>query len=200
MTMNRYVLRSAAPGLALALVLSAAAWAEPGGPPVLRLQAGSFDPLARAPRLPSHLRLEHEPDAGYFVVQLDRPISPALLERLREQGVETIHYLPEQSYVVRLGTGQAQRLRALPEVRWVGPMEPGWKLAPDLGTRSFNDPARRQGGLLYATVELFPDDPSLKKRLSLEGEELDAFLEELFDTRTRVETHLRELWVAEDRK
>jgi tetratricopeptide (TPR) repeat protein len=46
-------------------------------------------------------------------------------------------------------------------------------------------------------LERFPDSQELKDRLSRQGEELDAFLEEHFDTTRRVETDLREIWEAE---
>lgn len=48
-------------------------------------------------------------------------------------------------------------------------------------------------------AELFPDDAPLAKRLSLEGEALDAHLDQLFDAANRVDTHLREL-IAEGPK
>jgi len=128
---------------------------------MLHLEAGSFDPLRGSPALPSALTLDSEPDGGYFVVQFDRRIEARLLGALRRLSVEPLHYLPDQAYLVRLPAGTAAAVRALDEVRWLGPVQPGWKLAPDLGTRSFEDPSRRQGGLLYATVELFPgEDPA----------------------------------------
>ncbi len=124
----------------------------------LRLKIGDFDPRGTTPALPEDLSLEDEPPSGYFVVQFDRRIEARLLGDLRRLSVEPLHYLPEQAYLVRLPGGAATAVRALPEVRWLGPVQPGWKLAPDLGTRPFTDPTRRQGGVLYATVELFPDE------------------------------------------
>lgn len=46
-------------------------------------------------------------------------------------------------------------------------------------------------------LELYPDNPLLKERAALSREALDAYLEALFDTNRRVETHLREIWKAE---
>ncbi len=45
-------------------------------------------------------------------------------------------------------------------------------------------------------LKMYPDHQEIKERASLEGEELDAFYEALFDTTTRVGTHLREIWAA----
>lgn len=46
-------------------------------------------------------------------------------------------------------------------------------------------------------LEMFPESQELKDRLSRQGEELDGFLEEHFDTTRRVGTDLREIWEAE---
>jgi len=43
-------------------------------------------------------------------------------------------------------------------------------------------------------AEIFPADPSLAKRLSLEGDALDAYLDGVFDAQSRVGTDLRELY------
>lgn len=45
-------------------------------------------------------------------------------------------------------------------------------------------------------LELFPDNPELKTRLTKEGEELDTFLEVHFSTENRVDTDLSEIWEA----
>jgi tetratricopeptide (TPR) repeat protein len=40
----------------------------------------------------------------------------------------------------------------------------------------------------------FPDNPALKTRLSLQGDELKKLIEDQFDPSNRVDTNLRELW------
>ena len=47
-------------------------------------------------------------------------------------------------------------------------------------------------------VERYPNCVDLQERLALEGDELDAYLEETYDPRTRVATHLREIWQWHD--
>lgn len=47
-------------------------------------------------------------------------------------------------------------------------------------------------------LERFPDDTELAERLSHEGEALDTYLEARFDATQRVDTHLREIFEAED--
>lgn len=124
----------------------------------LRLQVVEFDPAHGVPALRESLRLDAEPSAGYFVVQFRQPIKPALLGKLRATGAQPLYYLPDQAYAVHLPEGKAAAVRALPEVRWLGAIQPGWKIAPDLGLRPFEDPTRRAGGLMLVTVDLFPSE------------------------------------------
>ncbi|MDH3285578.1 MAG: S8 family serine peptidase, partial [Acidobacteriota bacterium] len=55
----------------------------------------------------------------------------------------------------RLPAARAASVRSLAGVRFIGPLHPGLKIAPDLGTRPFADPARRATSRLTVTVELF---------------------------------------------
>jgi subtilisin-like proprotein convertase family protein len=142
----------------VAMLLGLALVAPAGSAAQLELKVASFDPLQGLPPLPDSLRLESESPGGYFVVQLRGPVVRDVLGRLRAAGAEPLKYLPERAYLVRLRAGSASAVRAMPEVRWLGEVQPGWKLAPDLGTRPYLDPSRRQGGRLYATADLFPGE------------------------------------------
>jgi hypothetical protein len=124
----------------------------------LKLGAGTFDPLVSVPLPPVPLRLEAEPASGYFIVQFREAIRSALLDTLRSIGAAPVGYLPDQAYLVRLPEGKAAVLRALPEVRWLGPVQPGWKISPDLGVRPYDDPTRRAEGRTTVTVDLFADE------------------------------------------
>lgn len=135
-------------------MLASAVAAAPAKPQ-LKLKLAKFDPLLAAPQLPAKLRLESASQAGYFIVQFNQPTSPAVLAKLRATGARPLQYLPDQAYLMRLSPGQTSAVRSLPEVRWVGPIQPGWKIAPDLGSRSFSDPQRRDAGLLVVTADLF---------------------------------------------
>jgi hypothetical protein len=140
----------------------------------LLLRVGSFDPLRGAPPLAARLRLPAEPDAGHFIVQFERPADARTLEQLRAAGIEPLYFLPETGYVVRVPEGRKGELRARPGVRWIGAIEPGWKISPDLGLRNFVDPGRRAGSTLLVTIDLFPDeDPKrLAGRLERSGLEV----------------------------
>ena len=121
----------------------------------IKLRRGKFDPLLEHPSLPERLRLPTEPTEGYFLMQLEGVIDAPLDARLREAGVERLGLVPDNAWLVRVPPGALAVLRSLPAVRWVGAVEPGYKLAPDLGIRPFTDPERRARGRLYATVDLY---------------------------------------------
>lgn len=147
-------------GLLLLAGFSSSLQAASEGPSFLRLKVGSFDPLSGRPPGSPTLFLPSEPPAGIFVLQVRERWSPALFAKIRASGAELLEYLPERAYVVRLPEGGAARLRAMPETRWLGVLQPAWKLAPDLGKRPLRDPTRRAGGKLFATADLFAgEDP-----------------------------------------
>jgi subtilisin family serine protease len=124
----------------------------------IKLRRGKFDPLLERPALPERLRLATEPVEGYFLMQVEGPVDRALEARLREAGVERLAFVPDSAWIVRVPPGGLDALRGLRAVRWVGVVEPGFKLAPDLGTRPFADPERRAGGRMFATLDLFPGE------------------------------------------
>jgi hypothetical protein len=151
-----------AAGLALsaATLITMPSWAasEAAAGPPIRLRVRTFDPLLYTPALPDRLRWTAEPVRGYFLVQLEAELDPGTEARLRALGVERLGFVPDRAYVVRLPEGAAAALRRLPGVRWVGAVEPGFKLSPDVGVRPFADPARRTGDRLLATVDLYPGE------------------------------------------
>lgn len=135
----------------LSSILASPAYADGA---VLRLKAGTFDPTTRS------APAGDERAGGIFVVQFHGAIDPGLLSRIRARGATPLEYVPDGAYVVRLTAGAAPAVRSLPEVRWLGPFDPAWKVAPDLGTRAYADPERREGGRLFATADLFDgEDP-----------------------------------------
>jgi len=155
--------------LAAVLLLSASADARE-----IRLRVGTFDPGRRAPELPERLRLAEEPLGGYFLVQLEGTADRSTIAKLRAHGAEPLAYVPDSAFVVRLASGRAAQLRAMAGVRWVGPVEPGFKLAPDLGRRPLVDGTRREGGRLYVTADLFrgEDLPAASRRIAATGAEV----------------------------
>ena len=121
----------------------------------LHLKVESFDPVAHSSRLPGTLRWDSEPASGVFLVQFGDAAGASAVQTIREVGGEPLGYVPTDAYLTRLPTGGAERIRTRHGVRWVGAVEPGWKISPDLGRRSFQDPARRGSSRMRVVAELF---------------------------------------------
>ena len=133
------VLSRAARSAALAVVLTMAAatvgWGGAPAPPghLLRLQVGSFDPTLGSPPLPAVLS---QPAAlaaeDYYLVQFQGPVLPEWLAEVQARGGVPYGYVPSHAYVVKLKPQVAADVARLPEVRWVGRYEVGYRVSPQL--------------------------------------------------------------------
>jgi hypothetical protein len=110
-----------------------------GGEPLIRLRRGVIEPDVAEP---SRQTLAAEVLVGpilttmegqaLYLVQLDR--SAGAVERLllEQAGGHVAGYVPEQAWVLLLRPDQAEAVRALPFVRWLGFYEAEMKRAPEL--------------------------------------------------------------------
>ncbi len=73
-------------------------------------------------------QIAEAPADGLFIVQLEGPITDAQRQQLIPLQVELIQPIPEDAFVARLNGTSLSALRAVPFVRWVGVMKPGYKL------------------------------------------------------------------------
>jgi uncharacterized repeat protein (TIGR01451 family) len=106
------------------------------------LKASSFDPLQALPVLPD--RLSYTPAqataAGVYIVQFTGPVMTGWKQAVVGAGGQLGDYLPDYAFLVHLDAAAYRRVQALSFVRWVGPFEPAYKLAPDVdydGARSY---------------------------------------------------------------
>ncbi|MFB3882651.1 MAG: S8 family serine peptidase, partial [Armatimonadota bacterium] len=109
--------------------------ASAGGTPgkLLRLQAGSFDPVAGAPPLPGALAAPAGPqNQDYYIVQFNGTVLPEWRAAVEAVGGVLYGYVPDHAYLVKLSKADVHRVRRLPEVRWVGLYEPGYRVSPGL--------------------------------------------------------------------
>ncbi|MGD9584917.1 MAG: S8 family serine peptidase [Lysobacterales bacterium] len=97
---------------------------------LLVLQAGIFDPVSEQ-LVSERFGLSAVANSRYAVVQFaeGRRLSAA---QLRALGAEVLDYVPHNAYLVRLHNPADAGLRQHPDVRFVGPWQPAWKIAPDL--------------------------------------------------------------------
>ncbi|MBE0545418.1 MAG: S8 family serine peptidase [Verrucomicrobia bacterium] len=83
--------------------------------------------------------------SGLFLIQFTDSPQSAWREQLRGLGVELLHYVPEQAFVVKLEGARPGVLRQLGFVRWVGKYRPEYKLHRSLQTAVTSPPAESVG-------------------------------------------------------
>ncbi len=115
---------------------------ESGAGLYIHLKAGSFDPLQAPLDLPKSLTYApaEAARAGVYIVQFEGPVMPAWKGAVLEAGGQLGHYLPDYAFLAKLDPDALERVEDLAFVRWVGPYQPAYKLAPDVDyndTRSY---------------------------------------------------------------
>ena len=118
--------------LVLALLAAAPALADP-----IMLRTGNFDPPQSLLPLPPNLRARPTADPAYYIVQFKSAIQESDKVSLQRYGLEPLGYLPENAYILRLDGALKDALTNWNRVAWIGRFEPGYKLSPDLGRRSY---------------------------------------------------------------
>jgi hypothetical protein len=104
------------------------------GPMTINLVQGyTFDPLEKSPVLPQGLSASDSSGKySYCLVQFPGPIRPEWRRAVERRGVELLWYVPRYAFVARVPTAAAKTIADLPEVRWLGPNQPAYKLCPGL--------------------------------------------------------------------
>lgn len=121
--------------------------------PRIRLQAATFDPLAdRLSTPPTPDTKRGEDRQSTHLVQFDGPVQEAWKTAVREAGAHLYGYIPDHAFIARLDAATAEKVRALPFVRWVGPYKPAYRLAPTLAGLT-----TQATGTTTVTVETLPD-------------------------------------------
>ncbi len=140
-------------------------WSEPRAKiDEISLAAGVIVPGETAPAIPKGLAAGD--DLRVFIVQFETRSLPHWRRHLGDLGAEVLGYLPHDAHLVRMDPRLANRIEALPFVRWVGPYEPSYRTfpevltdleAPSAVTRRYNlmtfKPGAAEKSLLAAEVE-----------------------------------------------
>lgn len=141
-------------GMATGGAFAQGAQDAPGGTAITTIRADTLYLRAGAVRLDRDASLHLDADislttGGYYVIQLDGPLTPERKAALRQAGVRLGQYLPINAFIVRLGAGFSPgvvlgaRSRAGEFVRWVGPYDKQWKLDPRIGRGAYRTPLRK---------------------------------------------------------
>ena len=122
---------------------------------VLRLASGSFDPLlGDGPEVPtSFTRLHDASYTGMVLIQLDRADGNLLDALVKQHDLTVLDVVHDEGWLVRLpdnGPSRMDDLRAEDGVRWVGELQPGWRVSPEL----LYQPARAPALAVVPTPDL----------------------------------------------
>lgn len=107
----------------------------------IHLQAGSFDPLTDSPTILPELAynaVEIE-QSGTYLLQFNGRVLDEWKVAVETAGGQIGPYIPDYAFLVYLDSAAKAAVSALPFVRWVGPYQPAYKLAPwgDFSERSY---------------------------------------------------------------
>ncbi|MGC9315577.1 MAG: S8 family serine peptidase, partial [bacterium] len=111
-----------------------------------------------SPALPELEFTGFERDFGYYIVQFSVPLDNSVREKVIDiaketpLGAQSFGYIPDNAIVYRLSKKYLDEIRALPEVRWVGPLEPQFRVRHVLFDE---DPRPDEDGRIRVNVKLF---------------------------------------------
>jgi len=100
---------------------------------LIHLQVGSFDPLTQGVPAPPALAPPGAVAADdYYIVQFRGTVLPEYRADLETLGGKLYGYVADHAYLVKLAKPAVRQVRQLPEVRWVGHYDPGYRVSPAL--------------------------------------------------------------------
>ena len=99
--------------------------------PIL-LRTHVIDPQAGEPVLPPELTIHAYPpgSSGYYIVQLNSPILKEYKDALTAFGATVFDYLPNNAFIVRMDDQAKAQTEGAPFVRWIGILQPAYKIDP----------------------------------------------------------------------
>gem|GEM_PF-920054 len=100
------------------------------------LQTAVFDPVRHGPPDLSGIVVNHlktKPlQYRYYIVQYHDRLGFEMQRDLRRRGAEIVHYVPHNALLVGMTASVAAEVQAQADVRWVGEMQPAYKLSLSL--------------------------------------------------------------------
>ena len=160
--------RTAGSVLALAVLLLAGFGAWPGHAQTaperderILLRAAVFDPLKQPAYLAEQMAPPPAAVSERRIVQFHQPLTREQRQMLQsEYGLKLTRYVPNHAYIERVPDDAMKRLEQLELVRATVPYQPGFRIAPEMGTLVFRSEARQMAPGLFLRAFLFDDvDP-----------------------------------------
>ncbi|MCK4548329.1 MAG: S8 family serine peptidase [Candidatus Eisenbacteria sp.] len=143
--------------VSMLLIATGSLEATPGN--TIYLMTHTFDPGEAIPEVPASLSAP-EPIMGqqaYYLVQLGGPPTEERKASIVSGGGELIAYVPDHTYIVRMDPATREAIISSPQVRWVGPYHPAYRLDSMIGQREFHNPERASDPLHTLRIRVFDD-------------------------------------------
>ncbi len=157
---------------------------------VIRVLNADFDPLTALPELPYKLQFADDHIPAYQLVQFTGPITESHKTALRNTGLEPLVYIANFTFISKtLSPGAAVAAMSLPEIRWVGPFEPAYRIDPMIGQMPLVDPERLNDDHLTLIVTIFEGESLSELKSAVL--ELGAEVVSIVDTPYRNSLHMR---------
>lgn len=131
---------------------------------LLLIEAGPFDTQLGEPKVPEQHKLTRLTGFALSVIQFVGPIKDGWLDELRDLGVEPVHYIANNGYLVwtdDVGRGSLATLAEVgATVQYAGPWEPWYKLGPTLRDR-ISDPESDPDEVVELDVQMYRHEDSI---------------------------------------
>ena len=149
--------------------------AQQGPPPnrgqaPIRLKAITFTPAqGEQPNIPPGLTIAGygANQRGYYLVQFEGPILESWKSELASAGVDILDYVPDFAFKARMTPAQAEQVRRLASVVWVGLFHPAYKLGPEVtrnGARPYTVRIERGADAAAAQAAIAATGAQIQKR------------------------------------
>jgi len=89
---------------------------------------------------------------GYYIVQLQVPITQSMKQSIAQTGVNILNYLPENAFIIRVtDTSTLTKLNSINTVKWIGMYKSQYKISPVLTNLALSN----SGSAVTVTVQVF---------------------------------------------
>ena len=126
-------------------------------PVMLRLLGTTFDPLAQPQSAASANDAQQAAISGQWIIQFTGPVQEEWKSAVLSAGAKLYGYLPDFAFIARADPAAVGQVRALPFVRWVGPYQTAFRLAPELMQSTGAQASSSDTAPITLTVQLLPD-------------------------------------------
>ncbi len=94
---------------------------------------------------------------GHILLQLSQPLNPAIREKLKNQGVELLEYIPSNTWKAKISTGAVNKVKAMDFVHAMGDIHPVDKFPKRVLEKDFRSYSYNNDGTVSILVTFHRD-------------------------------------------